>query len=127
MLSGGLDHRPQATGADVPALCHAVDDQNPGLNIRFEHAVRPPLREAHIVAKRRRLATDLTLAGHVENPSALMYLNYASLTPRVEIPIRQLTAPGLDSTRATKKLTISPEMRTTAQILVISGFLAWHA
>jgi hypothetical protein len=72
VVSGGLDHRPQATRADVPPLCHAVDDQHSGLNIRFEHAVRPPFGEAHIVAELRRLATHLALAGHVENPSALM-------------------------------------------------------
>src|SRR5918998_6484599 len=73
---GGLDHRPQAASADVPALCHAVDNQHSGLDVRFEHAVRPPLGEAHIVAKLGRLATDITLAGHVENPSALMSLNW---------------------------------------------------
>jgi hypothetical protein len=74
LVSGGLDHRAQAPGADIPALGHAVDDEHSGLDVRFEHAVRPPLGEAHIVAKLGRLATDLTLAGHVENPSALLAL-----------------------------------------------------
>ena len=85
---GALDHRPQATCADAPPLCHTVDDQHSGLNIGFEHAVCPPLGEAHIVAKLRRLTTHLALAGHVENPSALMSLNYALLTTRAVTPMR---------------------------------------
>jgi hypothetical protein len=83
------------------------------------------------VAKLGRLATDLTLAGHVENPSALMSLNwdlvYASLTARAETPMREPRTSGLDSTRATQNPTISAETRTTAQIFLDSGFLAWHA
>src|SRR3954451_11922860 len=88
VVSGGLDHRSQATRADVPPLCHAVDDQYSGLNIRFEHAVRPPLGEAYVVAKLRRLTTPLTFAGPVENPSALMSLNYAPLPAGAETPMR---------------------------------------
>jgi hypothetical protein len=48
-------------------------------------------------------------------------LVYASLTARAETPMREPEASGLNSTRATRKPTMSAEMRTTAQILLFQA------
>src|SRR5829696_8114728 len=100
----------------VSSLCHTVDDHDPGLDVRFEHAVRPPLREAHIVAKLGRLATDLTLTGHVEIPSALVSLNGTwSMLRRQREPKPQCGSPELRAWTALARPASLPCPRKSGQ------------
>jgi hypothetical protein len=56
-----LTHRSQALGADLDLHRYAAIECERGLlNIRPPHAARVPLREAHIVAKSRLFAAELT-------------------------------------------------------------------